>query len=215
MGINRPSIRSIAVACAMTIGGLVAAGGAEASTVSTYTFTQDGYFSPTIPSGITGVLTGSFSGTVEDTGYIGQADLTDFSFALTLYDRDNNPFGSVITGTAADLAAFSYKPGSSSQSTLFISAKTPNGLCVGAAAAFGLCGGPTGYKGAFIYLSDGASVIPGDGQQAFLVTSNAPQIAQVATTPVPATLPLFASAIGALGLFLRRRRAQVQALAAA
>ena len=203
-----------AAACAMMIIALTLATAAQATTINTYSFTQDGYFSDTLPSGLTGVLTGSFSGTVPSNGIIGRADLTGFSYAFTIYNVDHTVFDSLLGG-AADLAAFSYNP-TGGASTLLISAQSDVGVCVGAAAAFGLCGGSGGYNGAFAFLNNGQPIVPGSGQPAFLVTSAAPQIAltAVATTPIPATLPLFGSALGSLGWFRwRKRRVQASATA--
>ena len=204
------SMRSIA-ACVTIIAGLFLATAAHAVTINTYSFTQDGYFSDTLASGQTGVLTGSFSGTVPSTGIIGRSDLTGFSYTFTIYNFDHTVFDTIINAGLADLASFSYTPASNG-STLLISDQGDVGICVGAAAAFGLCGGSGGYKGAFAFLNNGQPIVPGSGVPAFLVSAATPQITltsvvttPVATTPIPATLPLFASALGGLGLFRWRK----------
>jgi hypothetical protein len=189
-----------AVAGLMMMGSLVLAAGAEAATISTYSFTQDGYHGGPTSNGLTAVLTGSFSGTVESSGVINQADLTDFSFTLTIYNTDHSVFAVPLTGDLSDLALFSYDT-TGGPSSLDISSQNPVGLCVGAAAAFGQCRG-SGYSGSFTYLDSANPIIPGSGEP-FLWTSAAPQITltSVATTPIPPALPLFVSAIAALGLF--------------
>jgi hypothetical protein len=197
-GIYMTLIRS-AVICVMAMGSLTLTTGAKAATISTYSFTQTGYHGGSMSNGLTAVLSGSFSGTVENSGIIGQSDLTNFSFTLTIYNTDHSVFAVPLTGNLSDLALFSYDT-TGSPSALDISSQNPVGVCVGAAAAFGLCGG-SGYAGSFTYLDSAHPIVPGSGEP-FLWTSEAPQIAlTVATTPIPPALPLFASALAALGLF--------------
>jgi hypothetical protein len=205
-------IRS-AIAGLMALGSLALATGAEAATINTYSFTQTGYHGGSMSNGLTAVLIGSFSGTVESTGIIGQADLTAFSFTLTIYNTDHSVFAVPLTGDLSDLALFSYNT-TGGPSTLDFSSQNPVGVCVGAAAAFGGCGG-SGYTGSFTYLDPAHPIVPGTGTP-FLWTSDAPQISltSVATTPIPATLPLLASAIGALGLFGWRKKRSLSVAAA-
>ncbi|HVY98242.1 MAG TPA: hypothetical protein VHA35_01990 [Dongiaceae bacterium] len=206
-----PSIR-LAVACAMTIGALVLAASAEASTLYTYSFTQDGYFSPTRPDqDITGVLSGSFSfAGPPSTGIVGKADLVDFSFSFTEY-LAGQPVP-VDHGDLSNILSFSFNP--KKGGSLFLQTQTAmHDVCVGAAASFGLCGLPTGFNGAYAIFSSGQTTPP---DVSFLVTQAGPELTltsvtppPVATTPIPPALPLFASCLGVLG-FIGWRRSQSQ-----
>jgi hypothetical protein len=190
MGILR-----LAAACFMAItGALAATAGAEASTLYTFNFTQDGYVSATDPD-YTGVLTGSFSGTTDNVGTMGLGQLTDFSSTFTMFHQGSLFTTDSINGVAA-LAFFTYKPGNTPSTlgiaTLFSVLKS---FCVGAPAAFGACG-PTGNVGAVTFPL---------GSQPIFRSSNGPQIALISATPIPAALPLLAASIGALSLFGWRR----------
>jgi hypothetical protein len=117
------------------IGFLVLAGEAEASTVYTYSFEQDGYQLGQVSA----VLTGSFSATVESDGYIEKAGLTDVSHRFkTDVPYYVGIFPVDITGNASDLKSFSYLSGDAG-STLLIWARHPftnvtdYAHCVGAA----------------------------------------------------------------------------------
>jgi hypothetical protein len=215
------SIRSSVAGAAMTIGvmmagALVFAGQAAASTIYTYSFTQSGYFSSARPDqDITATLSGSFSfSDVPASGIIGKADLIDFSYDLTDYFA-GQPVHLVTGGDLANLVSFSFNPGHGG--SLFLQAHADGNVatdaCVGAAASFGLCGQPTGFNGAFAISQSGTTSAP---DFAFLVTRAGPQITltssvttpPVATTPIPPTLPLFASSITALGLFGWRKKSR-------
>jgi hypothetical protein len=208
------SIRSGVASTAMMIGvmlagALVFAGQAAASTVYTYSFMQSGYFAASRPGeDITATLSGSFSfSDLPASGIVGKADLIDFSYDLTDY-FSGRPVSLVQGGDLANLVSFSFHP--DQLGSLFLQAhadgQVATDVCVGAAASFGLCGQPTGFNGAFAISQSGTTSAP---DFAFLVTSAGPQITltssvttpPVATTPIPPTLPLFASAIMALGLF--------------
>ena len=202
------SLRAAILACLATIGSPILAGSAEANTIYTYSFVQEGYQGTV---GITAALTGTFSATKAIDGSIQQADLIDFSYNFRTFAQNYTVLFPVdLTGDLSDLTNFSYLPYSTG-STLFLTAQHPNfggldyGLCLNAAAAFGLCGGSGGsYTGAFTY---GLGSTPpqilstSDVELALLSVTTTP----VATTPIPPTLPLFASAIGGLGLFGRRK----------
>ena len=108
--------------------------GARASTVDTFSFFQSGW-------GGDGVLAGSFTGTVGADGYIEQSDLSAFYAMFSVpvaggFDR--------YYFYLNELDLFSFLPAANgTNSSLDIDAVTPGfdlDLCVGAAAAFGLCG---------------------------------------------------------------------------
>jgi hypothetical protein len=213
------SIRSGVVGAALMIGmmlggALLFAGHAAASTVYTYSFTQSGYFFPAQPDqDVTATLSGSFSfSDLPAAGIIGKADLIDFSYDLTDY-FSGQPVALVRGGNLSNLVSFSFHP--DQVGSLFLQAhadgQVATDACVGAAASFGLCGRPTGFNGAFAISQSGTTSTP---DVAFLVTSAGPQITltsavttpPVATAPIPPTLPLFASAIMALGLLGWRKQ---------
>jgi len=183
------------------------AGSAEAATVYTYGFSQDfnytlgaGYIYPT-------KLVGGFTGTVDATGHISLATLTDFHLT---FDFDSTFGTGLAYGSYAGLPDyFSFVPGDTSGSTLAF--QSPLDLllftggetaCVGATVGF-LCNGGSS-RGVVLALggvfarSEIAPVVT-------LVSSSAP--AAVATTPVPGALLLFATALSGLAAIgLRRRR---------
>lgn len=109
---------------------------AGASTVETFSFTQSGY--------AVGTLTGTFTGTLESDGSIQLADLTAFSIS---YSINLGPPSGIETDSYSlqDLKLFSFMPGTNGPNSSLdffagITTGTPGSICVGAAAAFGLCG---------------------------------------------------------------------------
>jgi hypothetical protein len=180
---------------------------ARASTIDTYSFSQGGYGGDATVSEYSAALTGTFSGSVGGGGLIGRADLTSLSYSFVIYLEGSAVW--TITGSLPDVTIFSFNP-TGGPSTLGIAAQTSlAAICVGAPAAFGLCGG-TGHLGVDDQI--------GNYRSPDFWTSQLPQItlvSSVATTPVPAPLPLFLSSIGALGLFgWRRGRSRLRATAA-
>jgi hypothetical protein len=185
-------LRPAAVCLAMMIGSLAFAAGAKASTIYTYNFTQSGYQNPSLP-GVTGVLTGTFSGTADSLGFMDKSGLTAFSASFDAAFAGSF-FANPIDGLSA-VDVFSYDPANGA-STLNIAAHAgPTQACVGAAAAFGLCIG-SGNIGAVIFVLNGpiAGVFTSEAAKITLVSP-------VAATPIPAALPLFVASLGALGLF--------------
>ncbi len=193
---------------------LVLAGSAEASTITTYSFTQSGYFSAARPDqDITATVSGSFSfSDAPATGIVGKADLIDFSYDVTDF-LAGQPVHLVQGGDLSNLVSFSFHPGQDGSFFLqaHADAQVATDVCIGAAASFGLCGRPTGFNGA-IAISQSGTASPPDF--AFLVTRAGAEVRltspvttpPVATTPIPPALPLFASSITALGLFGWRRK---------
>jgi hypothetical protein len=174
-------------------------GGAEASTVYTYSFTQD--FNYSLGNG--GVnpttLTGGFTGTPDATGHISLSTLTDFHLTF-----DNAPAGfpsgGPVFGTYRSLPTyFSFLVGDTSGSTLAF--QSPLDLlvftgdetaCVGAAVGF-LCDG--GNSRGIVLASIGAFAHSEIAPAVTLVSSST-----IATTPIPGALLLFGTALGALGM---------------
>ena len=219
--IAMPCLRS-GIACALiaigaTLGTLVGARDATATSLYTYSFTQSGYFLTGHPDqDVKGWLTGTFSfAAVPSTGIVGKADLVDFSYDFQ--DSINgHPPVDLIQGDASDFVGIGFSFYPKGASSLFLQVHdndTGRDLCVGGAASFALCGLPPNYVGEFAFTPT-----PGDQEYAFLVTSLGPQVTlisaptppvvtpPVATTPIPPTLPLFASSLGAIGFAGWRRR---------
>jgi hypothetical protein len=121
-------------AAALSISMIMASAIAKASTIDTFSFTQSGYTGG-------GTLTGSFTGIVEADGYIEQGDLSAFNATLTIPTSIGDSFGYFYQ---TNLQLFSFLPAADGpNSSLDLYAQTPGlaqNACVGAAAAFGLCG---------------------------------------------------------------------------
>jgi hypothetical protein len=161
---------------------------ANAASLETFTFTQKGY-------PVDDVLTGTFTGVVEADGSIQQADLTAFT-ASFFYDE--GPLGvEVDTYSLVNLELFSFSPsmdGPNSSLDIFasVTSGTPAGICVGAAAAFGLC-------------QQGGNVAGVDHVKSneflWLTTT---QFAAVQFVPVQTTVTPEPASIGLCGLALAR-----------
>jgi hypothetical protein len=141
----------------------------------------------------------------------------DGSFTITF-----DPTASGVVGPSA-LDAFSsnlpagYGP--------FSYAQLNNNISVGDVCGPGKCGISAGALAAVIFFSVDASGVPSALTTAAISTTSAnfidtkPTVTLVPTpaTPLPATLPLFATGLGALGLlrWRRKRKARVSLLGAA
>jgi hypothetical protein len=164
----------------------------HATTVDTFNFTQGGYTSPGYP-GYTGVLTGTFTGRVNDIGYIEIGDLSYFSDSLALTDA---------TGTVTNWnyfsgpLVFSFKPNDASSLIIENAVFTGALLCVGSPAAFGLCTPPGGKAGHL-------------GEVATFVTDQAPVVTLVSSittaVPEPSTWAMLLLGFAGLGFKAYRR----------
>jgi hypothetical protein len=162
---------------------------AHASSLETFTFTQTGY-------PVDDMLTGSFTGMVESDGSIQQADLTAFTAS---FSYDEGPLGiEVDTYSLANLQLFSFAPsvdGPNSSLDIFASAPsgTPAGICVGAAAAFGLCQQGGNVSGVDHVKSN---------EFLWLTTTQSPSVqfepAQITPAPEPGTIGLCGLALASL-----------------
>ena len=110
----------------------------EASTIDTFNFTQNGWN----VSGSAGVLTGSFTGTVEADGLIEAQDVSSFSAQLALSNGETIFYHYLAPLAAGESPFFSYAVDGGASSLDFIATNgvTPN-LCEGAAAPLA-CGSP-------------------------------------------------------------------------
>ena len=157
---------------------------ASASTVETFSFTQSGYSF--------GKITGTFTGTLELDGSVQLADLTAFSAN----------FGQTDYYSLQDLKLFSIMPsthGPNSSLDLFASITTgvPGSICVGAAAAFGLCGQGGNISGEdhFRYAQNPFLFIT---TTQFAVVDLLPPAPPPTPTPEPSSLWLWGSGAGLL-----------------
>jgi len=174
---------------------------ARASTVDTFTFTQSGYSSAGFNND--GALNGTFTGTVEADGFIEKSDLSAFSAVLS-YTTDGGGDQIVSNYFYLDnIDLFSFLPaadGTNSSLDVHAVDSIGVGLCVGAAAAFGLCGEEGNAVGVL---------------QPALVTDELPSVTLVssvqtspppAPAPEPGTLFLCGLALLAAGLGHGRKR---------
>jgi hypothetical protein len=171
----------------------------DAATIETFTFVQTGY-------PLTGMLTGTFSGVVEPNGSIQQADLTALSASFTA-DR-GVPIGiQVDSYSLTNLQLFSFIPsmdGPNSSLDIFASVTIgpPGSICVGAAAAFGLCGLGGNLAGIYhlIYQPNPFLWVSTTQSAVVLFVS-----AQSTTTPEPASSGLCGLAMASAFVWRRRQ----------
>ena len=181
-------------------GGALFGGTADAATVYNYSFVQTGYnINPVYayaPS--PGTLSGTFSGSLDPAGYLDPASLTNYHLTL-LYDSSGPTYSN-----AGPPIGFSYKPGDDGSLSIIQALSNGYEACVGIVVGW-QCGGGNAL-GSVSFNFAGASPLE--------LSFTAPAVTLVSTTydppvsatPVPATLPLFISALGGLGLVARRRR---------
>jgi hypothetical protein len=162
----------------------------NATTVDTFNFTQGGY----TYTGYTGVLTGTFTGTVNNIGYIELGDLSNFSDSFAITDA----VGTVINWDYfPDSISFSFMPndaGTLSIENEVLSAAAP--VCVGFPAAFGVCGGGGGHLGVV----------------ASFVTDQAPVVTLVSSittaVPEPSTWAMLLLGFAGIGFMAYRRKSK-------
>jgi hypothetical protein len=178
-----------AVGALALVAGVIYGRGAEASAIYTYSFTQ-AYTFNTSGTSVPATLTGGFSGTADAFGHITLATLTDFHISFA---------GGGSAAAYSGLPDYlSFKIGDTAGTTLFIQSPLIFGapsillaeVCTGLAVA-SVCNrqnefGTVDFPGGTIEIA-GSRVAP-------TVT-----LVSVATTPLPDTLFLFATALGGLG----------------
>jgi len=169
---------------------------AEASTIDTFSFTQDGYADD-------GTVTGTFTGTVETDGFIEADDLSAFNANFTATDpvTGGNTEGFFYQ---TDLQLFSFLPAvDGPNSSLDFYAQTPGlgqNLCVGAAAAFGLCGVSSNAVGVATTIGIGNDSTADLPVLTLISSVNTSPV----ETPEPAMVPLCGLALVAVGWWRRR-----------
>ncbi|HVY99989.1 MAG TPA: hypothetical protein VHA35_10820 [Dongiaceae bacterium] len=193
--------RSVLAALVLA-GGAVLGGGADAATVYNYSFVQTGYDSNPVyglgPSPAT--LSGTFSGTLNSAGAIDPSTLTDFHVTFA-FDGTSLSYGN----TSAPIA-FSYHPGDDGSLAVIQALSNGYEVCIGIYVGFE-CGGRSAL-GSVSYDFYGAPPlwVSSTAPKVTLVSTTLDPVTPVSTTPVPATLPLFISALGGLGFVAARRR---------
>jgi hypothetical protein len=182
-------------AAAILIGMMMGPAIAKGSAIDTFSFTESGYTGG-------GTLTGSFTGTVEANGYIELGDLSAFNATFTVPTSVGEATGLFYL---TDLQLFSVLPASDGpNSSLDFYAQTPGlaqNVCVGAAAAFGLCGAGGNFAGIGNTIGVGDASTPNFPilQLVSSVPSNPPAIA-----PEPVTYSFCGLTLIAAGLWRRR-----------
>jgi hypothetical protein len=172
----------------------------NATTVDTFNFTQGGYTYGTD----SGVLTGTFTGTLNSNGYIELGDLSSFSdsFAIT------SGLGTVtnLDFLPSSLVLFSFMP--IDAGTLAIENEVGQGgfryfLCVGAPASLDASCGGTGHRG-----------VVGGG----FFTDQAPVVTLVSSittaVPEPSTWAMMILGFAGIGFMAYRRKSKPALMAA-
>lgn len=193
-----------AIACGF---GMVVSAAAQATTIDTFHFTQAGWFFgyPATGADPGGLLSGTFTGTVEPTGRIELGDLSSFSAFYS------DSAGQGLGEDLSQLTLFSYdiNGGASSFDVAGpVAANTGHTICVGAAAALDpTCAAfnisfPAGTVGSYV-----------DATGASLTTSEQPVLtleSSVRTVPEPSSLAIMLTGLVALIGFagLSRRTAR-------
>jgi len=194
---------------------------AGATTINTYSFTQGGWHSPISGPLVTdnGLLEGTFTGVVEDAGYIQLADLSAFSMQ---YTDDFAGLNVLFTYSLSDLQFFSVNArpapsdpdhGAASLDVIarhvFGSPATPLTMCVGAAATFS----PSCYPGSTIPGTKAilaGSIFWSTALPVITLVSSVEIPDPITAVPEPGTLMLLGTGVISL-IGARRRRAATRA----
>jgi len=179
----------------LLLAGLAFAKPAEAATLYTFAFEQKDFTILGNPSDSAGMISGTFSGTLDTFGRISLPTLTDIHIDVSGFTTFSFLNGSYVVIPTF----FDYKPGDNSSfgivAVMGSTTMPPGLLCVGLPVGVSCSGGS--YRGVYLTFLAG-----------FVATNSAMHVTLVSATPIPAGLPLFATALLGLGaLGMRRRRA--------
>jgi len=179
----------------------MASGGvSQAETIDTFVFAQEGWMFGALDANgqvtsagpdVSGILAGGFIGAVEPSGLIEFSDLT--LFTATFSDLSNNN----ISENLNDLLDFSYNTQLGAGSLTIVGHQIIIDSCNGDGCQ------PPFLPDVYPRGTDGAVSLT------IAFTSDEPTVELIASgtlTPLPAALPLFATGLGALGLFGWRRK---------
>ncbi len=198
-------IKTLVLAGALAIPACLAADPSQASTIGNFSFTQD--------YGDGAVLSGTFAGLIDDAGYLNKSGLTAFDAQFVVHRVVFMSYDmSWLQGSGSIFSfyAFGSPLDAGSLNIAGASALRLDGICVGAAAAFGICGfGQRRPHGAltgvsYAYVADQAPVIT----QHFNVDYGTPGTDVVAGVPEPSTWAMMLLGFCGLAFLANRRRAQ-------
>jgi PEP-CTERM motif len=207
MRTNLPSVVSRVVQGTLGLAAAILVGGtAQAATVNTYSFTQDGWYSP-FP--VDATLSGTFTGTVGSTGIMSLADLSAFSASLTITMADGIVY--VMPQDLTELGLFSFTPLGGATTLFFtpITAPGTSGTCVGTAATLSPVCNPQGVNpfGTFgDYIVEGGPVLFTSAAPVVTLVNSVTNSDTPAGVPEPAAWAMMILGLGAAGVALRRGR---------
>lgn len=192
------NVRNLILAAGLSLLSCLPNAAANAATIATFSFTQAGWADGAYS------LSGSFTGTVDSNGYITKDTLTGFQ--ATLVGGLPNTYGlEIFTGFPTSLFSFdTFTPIDSGSLAIYSPAGGVYALCVGAPAAFGLCGAEFGpsVRGKL----GGYSTLQAPVVTLVSITTDAPPPGATPGVPEPATWAMMVLGFGALGQALRGRR---------
>ena len=175
----------------------------NATTVATFSFTQGGYNNA-------GILSGTFTGTVNSLGFIHLADLSNFSDTFK-YDAGGG-FTFTDFGYLTSLSLFSFNAQSLDSASLGFKNQVGllySNVCVGAPAAYGLCGG-SGKRGAIA----NADFITNEAPVVTLVSSSIIGDPIASGVPEPSTWAMMLLGFAGIGFMAYRRKSKPALMAA-
>ena len=209
------SMRRIGITTALLCGlGLASftVSAVQAKTVDTFDFSIGSWDDYSIPGGVgsaipDAVFTGSFTGVVEPGGLIEQADLSSFN---ATYSQGLDTLATLQLG---GLTLFSFDTTGGASSLDFAGPLVSfSNICVGAAVALDA---DCTDNFTVAYPPGSTSIILLTGEP-FAISFTQPTVTlESSVTPLPAALPLFATGLGAIGLFGWRRKRKASASVAA
>jgi hypothetical protein len=208
MRTSSPSVVSRAVRGTLGLAAAILVGGtAQAATVNTYSFTQDGWYSP---FRVGATLSGTFTGAVGSTGIMSLADLSAFSASLTITTVGG--IVNVLPQDLTELGLFSFTTWGGPISLFFTPITAPgatSGTCVGTAATLSpVCnpqgGNPFGTLGD--YIEHGSPILFTSAAPVVTLVSSVTTSDTPAGVPEPAAWAMMILGLGAAGVALRRGR---------
>lgn len=188
------NIRNLIVGVFASLLAVLPTASANAATIATFSFSQPGW-----PGGYT--LTGAFTGTVDGSGFITKDGLTEFSATISGLLPTVYTLNALLVSPASLFSFNTSTPIDSGSLAIYVPFDSVFSLCVGAPAAFGLCGvqqaglNPFGVLGPY-YSAQAPTVT--------LVSIVTPGDPQAPTgIPEPATWAMMILGFGLLGRVFR------------